>query len=394
MTPRRRRVAWGAVTLISLAGVGVWWAGAERSTDFAAIAGHPRAAAEAPPTPAATPSARAEPAAPSPATVPSPTPAAPDPSKPTLDPVSLGERAANDYRRRARFPPYAHPLEADEPDPITRDREVTAIKARGQNGAEPTLYVFPAQSGFEAPDTVQLFAYLAVRDNPIPAQDIRGTVQTEDGQPLGEVAYHDDGVDGDPLAGDNIYSTTFTLPETPDPPLAASYLVRVRAVTMSNDERLAASSFLYSRPHARLTGRYRDSVVSGTLIIDAEVDVSAAGRFHIEGTLYDRTGTRGLLWAQNAVQLAPGVTWMTLPFYGLALREAGIDGPYVLRYVALSTTTQMPNAKNRLAEWVHVTKAYRATEFTDQPFQDPDLLDAAERLERDNLKGGLEAGGR
>jgi len=54
----------------------------------------------------------------------------------------------------------------------------------------------------------------------------------------------------------------------------------------------------------------------------------------------------------------------------------------------------MPNAKNRLADRVHLTAAYAASRFTEAPYDDRELLDAADRVERDtgNL-GGLEAGG-
>ena len=62
--------------------------------------------------------------------------------------------------------------------------------------------------------------------------------------------------------------------------------------------------------------------------------------------------------------------------------------------MALSTTGQMPNAKNRVLEDAHLTGAYASTAFTDAPFNDPGLLDAAERVERDaGALAGLDAGG-
>jgi len=64
-----------------------------------------------------------------------------------------------------------------------------------------------------------------------------------------------------------------------------------------------------------------------------------------------------------------------------------------VRYVALSTTTAMPNVKNRVVQNAYVTSAYRATSFSDQEFGDPGLLDAADRVERDGLAGGLQRGG-
>jgi hypothetical protein len=85
---------------------------------------------------------------------------------------------------------------------------------------------------------------------------------------------------------------------------------------------------------------------------------------------------------------------MAIPFYGLILRERGIAGPYLVRWVALSTTTQMPNAKNRLSEANYRTAAYDLGAFTDQPFNDADLLDAATRLDHDRTElGGLDKGG-
>jgi hypothetical protein len=370
---------------VVLAAAGVWLARGRAGAPVA-VASLPRVA----PGPAATPAIDPPSTAPAPA-APSRTEAAPPARRPTLPP-NLARSAADDYRRRARFPRQSHPLSDDEPDPIARDREVTPVKSRGPNGEEPTLLVFPAAAGFEAPGPVVLNAMLTHRDLPVPARSIRGVVMTEDLQPLGEIEYVDTGVIPDALAGDGLYTAVFTPGAESEDRLAASYLVQVRALTIGEEERLAAGSFLYSRPHAQLTGAYRDALVDGSLAIDAEIDVIAAGRFHVEATLYSADGSRKLLWAQAAAQLEPGQHWMRVPFYGLGLREAGADGPYLVRYVALSTTSAMPNAKNRVQENAYVTSAYRASAFTDQPFNDPVLIDAAERLEHDAIAHGLEAG--
>jgi hypothetical protein len=86
---------------------------------------------------------------------------------------------------------------------------------------------------------------------------------------------------------------------------------------------------------------------------------------------------------------------MTLQFYGAILRDRDIAGPYLVRWVALSTTTAMPNAQNRLSEADYRTAAYDLVTFTDQPFNDAGLLDAAKRAERDQTEvGSLDTGGR
>jgi hypothetical protein len=387
MTPRRRARAIAAGAAV-LAAVAVWLArgGAGAPTAVASLPA--RASLGSTPAPVVDPPATASAPAAAPAR-PHPTAAA---RRPALPP-NLARTTADDYRRRARFPRHSHPLADDEPDPIARDREVTPVKARGPNGEEPTLLVFPAATGFEAPGPVVLHAMLSHGDHPVPARSIRGLVMTEDLRPLGEIEYLDTGVAPDALGADGIYTAVFDPGAESEDRLAASYLVQVRALTIGEEERLAAGSFLYSRPHAQLTGAFRDTLVDGSLAIDAEVDVLAAGRFHVEATLYSADGSRKLVWAQAAAQLEPGQHWLRVPFYGLGLREAGTDGPYLVRYVALSTTSAMPNAKNRVQENAHLTAAYRAGAFTDQPYNDPVLIDAADRLEHDTVARGLEAGG-
>lgn len=311
----------------------------------------------------------------------------------TMPPGGLARATADDYRRRARYPRSSQPLAPGE-DPIVRDREISPITARGLHGDDPALTVFPLLPGFESPDPVVLLAYLTMGERRIAAREIRATLASEDLQPLAEVEYRDDGEGGDAAAGDGLYTAVVQPGPDPARALARSYLVKVRAVTLGDEERLAATSFLYSAPHARLTGRYRDAVVDGSLRIDAEVEVLAPGRFHLEGTLYTPDGAEQIAWAQAAAELPPGVHWMSLPVYGVILRERGIDGPYLVRHLALSTTSAMPNAKNRLVENAHMTRAYRADSFTDRPFGDPGLLEAAERIERDQATlGRLEAGG-
>jgi hypothetical protein len=311
---------------------------------------------------------------------PSVAPASPTPAALT----TLAHAAADDYRRQARYPPSSRPIEAGAQDPILRDREVSQNTFPGPGGRDPALTVFPAHVSFESPDAVVLYAYLSLAGQRVAAARIDGAVVTPDGRTVAQLSYHDDGQGADTASGDALFTAELPSEVLQNAP-TASYLVRVHAVTADGEDRLGATGFLYSRPDAQLTGHYADSMVDGSLQIDAEVAVQAAGRFHLEATLYGQDG-QPLAWAQNAQQFAPGIHHLPLSFYGLILREKAMDGPYVLRYVALSTATTMPNAKNRLVENAYVTQAYPVTDFSDRPFDDPNLLDTAARLERD---GGL-----
>ena len=392
MTRRRRLIA--ACSVLALVALLWWWRTApgphviaSGETAVAPLAAAPKPAADAS-GPAATAGGAVR--TPTPLTIAPATAGTQVAGTPTLaaedlagqpQVAALAARAADEYRQRAQYPPWSQPFGADGEDPIVRDRQVSPISAAGEDGEEPILFAFPDQVGFEAPDPILLYAYLTRGDARVPAESITGTLMTENLQPLGEFAYHDDGADGDQVAGDRVYSARLELGDDMLPELSDSFMVRVRALTADPAERIAATGFLYSNPHAQLTGNYRDQVVDGSLVIEAEVEVTRGGRFHLEGTLYDRAGERGLAEAHTASELLPGRHWLRLTFFGRILNQSGVDGPYLLRYLALSTTTRMPNAKNRLVENAYVTGAYRAAQFSDASFNDPDLLDAADRLE-------------
>jgi uncharacterized protein DUF4784 len=310
-----------------------------------------------------------------------PTPVAPTPASQAApaERPNLAAVAAQEYRQQARFPRWSRPIGDPADDPILRDRAVSANRFPGPEGADPALVVFADKVSFEQPDAAVLYAYLSVQDQPVPARRIEGAVVTAQGTPLAPVDYVDDGSGADAQAGDAIYTATLA-PEALGGAPSGSYLVRVHATTADGQDRYATTGFLYSRPDAQLTGHYADTVVDGNLEIRAELEVAAEGRFHLEATLYTQDG-QPIAWAQHAARLAPGVQWIPLTFYGLILHEKAMDGPYVLRFVALSTTTSMPNAKNRLVENAYVTQRYTAAGFSDRPFNDPNLLETAERLE-------------
>ncbi len=157
-------------------------------------------------------------------------------------------------------------------------------------------------------------------------------------------------------------------------------MVKAQARLLDGQLREVAGGFLYSNPSGRLTGRYRDELRDGSLVVAAEVDVTAAGRYHLAATLYSMKG-EPVGTAQAAAELQPGRQWIDLAFYGLMFHDRKVAGPYRLGTVALSTTTRMPNALNDLVENAHVTRAWRIDQMTGSPYGNPHFVEAAERLE-------------
>lgn len=306
--------------------------------------------------------------------------------------ANLALDAAADYRAAARYPASSWPL-LDAVDPILAERNPAPISA----GNAPRLSVWTSGVAFEAGQTVALFAQLedtradaslvqqtlaALGKKPA-AQSVTASIRNRAGATLGEVVLRDDGRGADLLAGDRIYSGQWTLPaaQQPAPGRAESLLVRTVATLADGRERVTAGGFQYSHPGAKLTGRYRDAVENGSLQLLAEIEVKTAGRYHLSGTLADTLGAPRAQ-AQAAQVLTPGRHWIALDYYGLILRELGAAGPLTLASVTLSSTQAMPNALGPVLKDQHRIAALPLAALTDQPFGQPELLDAAARLER------------
>jgi hypothetical protein len=311
--------------------------------------------------------------------------------------IAMTKELIEDYRRRSEFPPSSRPVESPQ-DPILAEREISPVSAGGPEGEEPLLTVFPEQLVFEFPDSAVIFAYLTAGGQRVAAQSMEGTLLTEDLQEVGTVLFRDDGEGGDAMAGDFLYTARIQPPAGNE--RAASFLVRVRAVLDDRVERRAGTSFQYSRPGARLTGAFQDSIEGGSLRIDVQLDVDEPGIFHLSGTLYDANGNPVGL-AQNRIELAAGQHWVPLVYYGRIFhpdprtgRQAA-SGPFELRFVSLLNVTTMPNAVSRLWETHFWTRPYRAADFTSEPFNDPFYTEAIahEEAELERLQALATAGG-
>lgn len=297
--------------------------------------------------------------------------------------------SARDYEARARYPESSRALALGEVDPI-RAKRIPAPHSLATPDVDGLLTVWSSKVSFEAGEPVVL--HVAVTDLPadvVAGTRITGEVVDSDGHVLGKVTYRDGGW-FDEATGDGVFSGLFRFPVARVPELAESFLVKVRAEKPDGEVLKAASGFLLSNPHGRLTGQYREELVDGNLVISAEVEVDRSGRFHLAGTLYDVTG-QPVGWAQAAETLEPGTHWIPLSYYGLMFHERGARGPFVLGSVALSTTSGMPNALNDVVESPYRTRVYGLESFRAQPHGDPALLESAQRLRTEAFFSRLQA---
>ncbi|NJD69214.1 MAG: hypothetical protein FIA90_11300 [candidate division NC10 bacterium] len=314
----------------------------------------------------------------------------PLPGVSTGPPDMAGESARN-YRERARYPQDSYPLPVGYPDPVRSDAIPWPRKIPTLDPTAPVITEWGAQVSFQYPAPVDLFLSLTPGKDATPrsevarARSIKGEIVNQTGEVIGIIDYHDDGVTPDERAGDGVYAARFIVPEAQVPDLADSFNVRIEVAMADGTVERFGSHFTYSNPHARVTGRYRDAVQQGSLVISAEIEVWRKGRFHLAGTVASKKG-EPIGYAQTAAELEPGRHWLNLQFYGLMFHDRKVAGPYKLASVVLRTTTPVRDAIVGPDIGVpvldaHVTHPYRLEEMTTEPFNEPDLLDAARRLE-------------
>lgn len=121
-----------------------------------------------------------------------------------------------------------------------------------------------------------------------------------------------------------------------------------------------------------ITGNYSDrgADVDGDglydlLIVDAEVFVSEPGEYSLMGFLYTLKGDE-VVWSIDHAKLEPGNQTMLLEFDGKTIEKSGLDGPYRLKKVLLSSGSSQSGQD--ICDYVpeaYRTQPYNSSEFTD-----------------------------
>ncbi len=121
---------------------------------------------------------------------------------------------------------------------------------------------------------------------------------------------------------------------------------------------------------ARFTGRFRDDIANGSIVVHAQVDAARAGRYLIDCNLYDERD-QPVAWTRAKVDLRAGVQDVALAFFGKVLADQRASGRFKIgqlrgaRYVA--------DADPDLEQMVpfvgsHVTRAYEPSEISDAEY--------------------------
>lgn len=261
------------------------------------------------------------------------------------------------------YPPTSGPLTAEATDLLHPNQRYEKPRPVDEDGKVTSL--FTADRYYYTGDEVAV-VWLEVRDGDRPAAvDIHAaTARAEDR----------DGPSGDPIdlklrSDGGRWGSVLDLAQV-FPDHHGTILLEV-AFELEGGEIQREAIRIFSTPvdliPAQFSGKFRDSVQDGSLLVEVGVDVRAPGFFRFDANLYDRNGAP-VAFAVFKGDLAPGENWLPFEFFGKVLRDQGAMGPYSIEQVRgyRFLEGQTPDSERLADEPVaHHTSPYDALAFSD-----------------------------
>jgi hypothetical protein len=282
---------------------------------------------------------------------------------------------------KLRYPLNSQPLatKTDMLMPHHVDPSMHGLAAVGKvlvTQTQDRAWISPGQ-----PAVVSITAKLD--SSPLTLQIDQATVVRHlDGQPdavVSQVSFTDSGSAPDEIAGDGTYTG---LVQTPSDGVGASLTLTVKCSAGGESGTLLFSFVQTAAATASFTQTARDALEEGSIAIYVGVSVQAAGKYHIQGRLYDSTGAPiALLIFQDPLDTSS--TEVRLLAYGKLLLDEGGVPPFVLRDLeGWRIDSGTYPGRTLMAEWAggYTTASYALSQLTGADYNGPDKQDRAQSI--------------
>lgn len=366
---RRRRALGALVALILIALVVLWFV----------RGAHPRSAVAAPPLAIA------------PASAPPTTGAA---ATPLMRSVSTAEQPSlarlkqeyENYRLASIYPHWSMPLTPDMEFALKWNATVTEDLAFDENGGFVRFDGSAGRVFANEPYVAWLTAWRVVKGEkkPLPIRVKRAAVSVTSGSNVGEafeVAFHDDGKDGDSEAHDNTLSTRFVPAEHSE--LSVASTARIDAyIDIDGHPRHLVRDFVFAPRNVLEVKGMHDQLRDGSLVVTLDCEVLENGVYTFYANLV-ASDDSPIAMTKLSFPLTAGRKNVDLTFFGKVIRDRGIDGPYIVRDIH-----GMRRAEgDEMDVWwshptPHRTARYAADDLSDAEWNDPERIERLQNFER------------
>ncbi len=194
--------------------------------------------------------------------------------------------------------------------------------------------------------------------------------------------YHDDGLDGDAVAGDLRYSNRLVPSEHDE--LRASRQVQLYAdVEAAGMARPMIRDFTYAARPVLEVVHVSDELAAGSLRVTVDCEVFEPGLYTFEANLVSADDSLPIGYVDQSLPLAAGRQKVALVFFGRVLHDVGASGPYLVR--DLRGFERFLDGSQANLWWAyaptHRTRAYDVNDFSAAEWDAPEKQDKIRRLE-------------
>lgn len=264
---------------------------------------------------------------------------------------------------QSRYPAHNQRFPLGRYDPVLRAREVERRTAKDESGNRK-LTVYTDQKNYDLGASVRVTAELdSAKDHPDFPETLQATLSTEQHTVLATLSLH--------AVAQGRYEALIDALSAADGRALAAGLYVVQVSLAEGPSQTCA--FTLRASYARFTGHYRDAIVEGGLVVEAEIEVHGDGEYHALASLYADDGLPVGVTEQTYL-LSRGVHWVKLHYHGRLMRDAARPGPFRLAHVQLSMLT-FPVARGVETDPDYWTAAYSARDFDETPYNVLEPLD-------------------
>jgi hypothetical protein len=300
-------------------------------------------------------------------------------------------KVLTDYKAAAAYPPWSrihdegtrYKLEWNKP-------VVDDLSFSDKPGAETTYHFASDRAHVMFGEALTSWIEVWEKGDPnkrLAANVVNAWVMMQGGAKPGrtvQLAYKDDGTDGDAIAGDHRYTNRMipsSLAELKDPTQ-----VRIQAeVEVDGVHKLLVRDFTYAPRDVLSIVSFSDGVADGSLVVNLEVDAHEPGLFTFEANVFDDQGKTAIAYAEWSQSLVLGKSVVPLKFFGKAFHDVGVDGPYLVKDFRGFLRPTGAAVEQANVWWsdahTYTTKAWKRGDFSSADWDDPEKRDKIRQLE-------------
>jgi hypothetical protein len=314
-------------------------------------------------------------------------PTAPEPAVGPTDVAALAARVTSverlrenleRYEAESMYPTWSRPLDREDRYKLAWNEPVTSELPFDDRPGQETTYRFGAdRAHVMAGEALTTFIeVIRLRDRErveidVPTAFVVSLSGAAPGRSV-SLSYHDDGKDGDEVAGDRRYTNRFV--PSSEESLRTAQQVHIRAIVRHDGiERAMVRDFTYAPRLLVNVHGVSDAAEEGNLVVRLDATVAEAGTYTFEANLLGNDD-EPLAYADVSVTLGAGRTTVKLPFFGRILHDKGAAGPYRVKDIR-GMRRSLGGAEDDIRFHVavtHTTRPYELDAFSKAAWDSPE----------------------